>query len=50
MLALLAATGVIILAQVASTRDLIGVLLVMLGVAIHKPLVPEPPAQGVDTL
>lgn len=42
MLALLPATatviGVIVLSQVPSTRDLIGVLLVMLGVAVHKPV------------
>jgi inner membrane transporter RhtA len=41
MLALLPATatviGVIVLAQIPSTQDAIGVLLVMLGVAIHKP-------------
>ena len=44
MLALLPATatviGVIVLAQIPSLRDVIGVLLVMFGVAIHKPPVP----------
>jgi inner membrane transporter RhtA len=41
MLALLPATatiiGIIVLAQIPSARDVIGVLLVMLGVAVHKP-------------
>ena len=41
MLALLPATatiiGAIILAQIPSVRDVTGVLLVMLGIAIHKP-------------
>ena len=41
LLALLPATatviGVIVLAQVPTPRDIAGVLLVMTGVAIHKP-------------
>jgi inner membrane transporter RhtA len=45
MLALLPATatliGVIVLAQIPSGQDMIGVLLVMSGVAIHKPTAPE---------
>jgi inner membrane transporter RhtA len=49
MLALLPATatliGVIVLAQIPSGQDIIGVLLVMSGIAIHKPTVPEAPAQ-----
>jgi inner membrane transporter RhtA len=45
MLALLPATatliGVVVLAQIPSRQDVIGVLLVMFGVAIHKPTAPE---------
>lgn len=45
MLALLPATatliGVMVLAQIPSGQDVIGVLLVMFGVAIHKPTAPE---------
>jgi inner membrane transporter RhtA len=45
MLALLPATatviGIIVLAQIPNGRDVIGVLLVMLGVAIHRPAPPE---------
>jgi len=47
MLALLPATatliGVVVLAQIPSGQDVIGVLLVMFGVAIHKPTAPEAP-------
>lgn len=47
MLALLPATatliGVTVLAQIPSGQDVIGVLLVMFGVAIHKPTAPEAP-------
>ena len=47
MLALLPATatliGVMVLAQIPSGQDMIGVLLVMSGVAIHKPTAPEVP-------
>jgi inner membrane transporter RhtA len=49
MLALLPAMatliGVIVLAQIPSLQDSIGVLLVMAGVAIHKPLVTRPEPQ-----
>jgi inner membrane transporter RhtA len=49
MLALLPATatliGIIVLAQIPSAQDVIGVLLVMFGVAIHKPTAPEIPVQ-----
>jgi inner membrane transporter RhtA len=49
MLALLPATatliGVMVLAQIPSGQDMIGVLLVMSGIAIHKPTVPEAPTQ-----
>ena len=42
MLALLPATatliGIIVLAQMPSLRDSVGVLMVMVGVAIHKPI------------
>src|SRR2546430_8829130 len=47
MLALLPATatliGIMVLAQIPSGQDMIGVLLVMSGVAIHKPTAPEAP-------
>ncbi|MET3906244.1 inner membrane transporter RhtA [Bradyrhizobium sp. S3.3.6] len=47
MLALLPATatllGLMVLAQIPSGQDMIGVLLVMSGVAIHKPAAPEAP-------
>jgi inner membrane transporter RhtA len=47
LLALLPATatliGVVVLAQIPSGQDVIGVLLVMFGVAIHKPTAPEAP-------
>jgi inner membrane transporter RhtA len=47
MLALLPATaaviGAIVLAQIPSAQDLIGILLVMAGVAIHKPAEPAIP-------
>jgi inner membrane transporter RhtA len=53
MLALLPATatliGVIVLAQIPSARDVIGVLLVMFGVAIHKPAGPEAPLWEVES-
>jgi inner membrane transporter RhtA len=49
MLALLPATatliGVIVLAQIPSGQDIIGVLLVMSGIAIHKSTAPQAPAQ-----
>ncbi len=52
MLALLPATatliGLIVLAQMPSARDGIGVLLVMAGVAIHKPTEPQAVAQQMD--
>ncbi len=51
MLALLPATatliGVMVLAQFPSGQDMIGVLLVMSGVAIHKPTAPDAPIQEV---
>jgi len=51
MLALLPATatliGVMVLAQIPSGQDVIGVLLVMSGVAIHKPTAPDAPIQEV---
>jgi len=51
MLALLPATatliGVMVLAQIPSGQDMIGVLLVTSGIAIHKPTVPEAPTQEV---
>jgi inner membrane transporter RhtA len=51
MLALLPATatliGVMVLAQIPSGQDMIGVLLVMSGVAIHKPTAPQAPIQEV---
>jgi inner membrane transporter RhtA len=47
MLALLPATatliGVVVLAQIPSGQDVIGVLVVMFAVAIHKPTAPEEP-------
>ena len=47
MLALLPATatiiGIIVLAQIPGVKDVIGVLLVMLGVAVHKPAAPAAP-------
>jgi inner membrane transporter RhtA len=47
LLTLLPATatliGVVVLAQIPSGQDVIGVLLVMFGVAIHKPTAPEAP-------
>lgn len=49
MLALLPATatiiGVIVLAQIPSAMDVLGVLLVMAGVAVHKPAQPSAPAR-----
>jgi len=52
MLALLPATatliGIIVLAQMPSIRDGIGVLLVMGGVAVHKPMELETVAQHTD--
>jgi inner membrane transporter RhtA len=51
MLALLPAMatliGVMVLAQIPSRQDMIGVLLVTSGVAIHKPTAPEAPIQEV---
>jgi inner membrane transporter RhtA len=53
MLGLLPATatliGVTVLAQIPSAQDVIGVLLVMFGVAIHKPMAPETPTQGAES-
>jgi inner membrane transporter RhtA len=53
MLALLPATatliGVIVLAQVPSGQDVIGVLLVMSGIAIHKPTAPDAPVQDAES-
>jgi inner membrane transporter RhtA len=52
MLALLPATatliGVVVLAQMPSARDAIGVILVMAGVALHRPA-PETNAEGAQT-
>jgi inner membrane transporter RhtA len=52
MLALLPATaaliGAIILAQIPSAQDVTGVLLVMFGVAVHKPALPEGSVRNVD--
>src|SRR6266700_1768510 len=39
--------GVMVLAQIPSGQDMIGVLLVMSGIAIHKPTAPEAPIQEV---
>jgi inner membrane transporter RhtA len=45
MLALLPATatlvGIIVLAQIPSLRDTLGVLMVMAGVAVHRPPAPD---------
>jgi inner membrane transporter RhtA len=53
MLALLPATatliGVIVLAQVPSGQDVIGVLLVMFGIAIHKPTAPTQDVESPAT-
>jgi len=47
MLALLPATatvvGIVVLAQIPSLRDTLGVLMVMAGVAIHRPAAPDAP-------
>jgi len=53
MLALLPATatvvGIVVLAQIPSLRDTLGVLMVMAGVAIHRPSAPNaPPALASD--
>jgi inner membrane transporter RhtA len=52
MLALLPATaaliGAIVLAQIPNLQDVIGVLFVMLGVAIHKPAVPDASVRPAD--
>jgi inner membrane transporter RhtA len=54
MLALLPATatmiGIIVLAQIPSAQDVIGVVLVMLGVASHKPAMPQASAQQTESL
>jgi len=54
MLALLPATatliGIIVLAQMPSLRDLLGILLVMSGVALHKPAAPHPPSPETITV
>jgi inner membrane transporter RhtA len=54
MLALLPATatliGILVLAQIPSARDAIGVVLVMSGVALHKPAAAPTPAEGFETL
>ena len=39
--------GVIVLAQIPASRDLVGIALVMVGVAIHKPA-PEPSSEVVE--
>jgi inner membrane transporter RhtA len=53
MLALLPASatliGVMVLAQIPSGQDMIGVRLVMSGVAIHKPSAPETPIKDVES-
>lgn len=53
MLALLPATatiiGIIVLAQIPGVKDVIGVLLVMLGVAVHKPAAPATPDGPAQT-
>ncbi len=53
MLALLPATatliGVIVLTQIPSRQDVIGVLLVMLGVAIHKPTAPDASVRDMES-
>jgi len=45
MLALLPATatlvGIVVLRQIPSVRDTLGVLLVMMGVAVHRPPAPD---------
>ena len=50
MLALLPATatvvGIIVLRQIPSLRDTLGVLLVMTGVAVHRPAAPATPPAG----
>jgi inner membrane transporter RhtA len=50
MLALLPATatvvGIIVLKQIPSLRDTLGVLLVMTGVAVHRPAAPATPPAG----
>ena len=52
MLALLPATatiiGIIVLAQIPSLQDVIGVLLVMLGVAVHRPVAPTTPDEEIE--
>jgi inner membrane transporter RhtA len=52
MLALLPATatviGVVVLAQMPSLRDLFGILLVMGGVALHKPAAPHTPSPETE--
>ena len=49
LLALLPVTatvcGVLVLRQVPSSRDLAGLALVVVGVAVHRPLVPDPPGE-----
>ena len=49
LLALLPATatiiGAVVLAQIPSFKDIFGVLLVMAGIAVHKPAPPEPVAE-----
>lgn len=52
MLALLPATatviGIVVLAQMPSLRDLLGILLVMGGVALHKPASPHTPSPETE--
>ena len=52
MLALLPATatlvGIVVLAQIPTLKDTLGVLLVMAGVAIHRPPAPEPAPRRSD--
>lgn len=54
MLALLPATatviGIVVLAQMPSLRDLLGILLVMGGVALHKPAAPHTPSPETEAV
>lgn len=54
LLALLPATATlvaaIVLAQIPSVRDLIGIALVMIGVAVHRPAPPPSLGQGEDAV
>ncbi len=54
MLALLPATatiiGIVVLAQIPGVKDVIGVLLVMFGIAVHKPAAPATPDGQAEAL